>query len=400
LEGEVTASMKHQHALSTLAVHAGEERHGTFSPVPTPIFQASTFVFPNSREMQRYSEGKSKAFMYTRYGNPTLQAAEEKIAALEGGAAAVVSASGMAAISTGVLTLVGAGDEIVSSRNIYGGTFHFFNRVLPRLNIHTSYFSGDDVTAAEQLITPRTKLLYVETPANPTMQIIDLRLAAQLAKRHRLRVMVDSTFGTPILQRPLELGVDLVMHSVTKYLGGHSDIIGGVLVGNQKLIRDARETHKRLGGVMDPAAAFLLLRGLKTLAVRIERQCENALVIARWLEKYPRVSKVHYPGLRSSPYFTVAKRQMHGRFGGMVSADLRGGRRAAMRFADRLRIVGNAASLGGVESLISLPVLTSHLGFTPEQLHAVGITEGTVRLSIGVEDVKDLIEDVRQALAG
>ena len=390
--------MKNQHSLFTLAVHAGEERRGKFAPVATPIVQSSTFVFPSSREVQRFSEGKSKAFMYTRYGNPTLQAAEVKLAALEGGEAALVAASGMAAISTAVLALLRSGDEIISSRNIYGGTFHLFSHVLPNFDIRTQFFSGDALDSVEPQLPPRSRLLYIETPANPVMQIIDLRRAAHIARRHHMLLMVDSTFATPLLQRPLEFGADVVMHSVTKYLGGHSDIVGGVLVGSRKLIGKIREMIKRLGGIMDPAAAFLLLRGIKTLPVRVERQCESAMKIARWMEKHPRFSKVHYPGLKSSPYHALAGKQMHGRFGGMIAADLRGGRQAAMRFADRLRIIQNAASLGGVESLISLPVLTSHWGFSSEQLRSVGITEGTIRLSIGLEDAKDLIEDIEQAV--
>lgn len=390
--------MKNRLSTATLAVHAGENHHGTFSPLATPIVQTSTFVFPNSREMQRFSEGKSKAYMYTRYGNPTLAAAELKIAALEHGDAALVTASGMAAISTAALALLQSGDEIIASRSIYGGTFHFFNKILPKFGITTRYFSGDDLDSAERLATAKSRLFYIETPANPIMRIVDVGRAARVAKKQRMLLMVDTTFATPVLQRPLDLGADLVMHSVTKYLSGHSDIIGGTLVGGKRLIHDIRDTLKRLGGVMDPTAAFLLLRGLKTLTVRVERQCENAMRIARWLEKHPRVLKVHYPGLPSSPYHRLARKQMHGLYGGMVAADLRGGRRAAMRFADRLRVVENAASLGGVESLISLPVLTSQWGYTPEQLRAVGITEGTVRLSVGVEDAKDLIEDMNQAL--
>ncbi|MDD5544240.1 MAG: aminotransferase class I/II-fold pyridoxal phosphate-dependent enzyme [Acidobacteriia bacterium] len=390
--------MTRQHRLATLAVQAGEDHRGQFHPLSTPIVQTSTFIFPTSLDVQRYSEGKSSAYMYTRYGNPTLHAAEVKIAALEGGEEGLVTASGMAAISTAALTVLHTGDEIVSSRNIYGGTFHFFNKVLSKFNIGTHYFDGDDLEAAERLITPRTRLLYLETPANPTMRIIDLRRAVQIAKKHRLFSMVDSTFGTPVLQRPLKLGFDLVMHSVTKYLSGHSDIIGGALVGSHKVISEIRDTMKRLGGIMDPTAAYFLLRGLKTLTVRVERQCETASRLARFLARHSRIERAHYPGLKSSPYHRLAVKQMGGLFGGMVAADLRGGRRAAMRFADRLRVFQNAASLGGVESLISLPVLTSQWGYTPQQLRDVGITEGTVRLSVGVEDARDLIEDIRQAL--
>jgi len=383
---------------ATATIHTGEMKHGVAVPVAPPIVQTSTFTFPNINEMKRWAEGKSKAYIYTRYGNPTLAVAEAKLAQLERGEAAIVTASGMAAISSALLALLGAGDEVIATRNLYGGTYRLMRDVLPRLGIRVQHV-GTNLEGVERLVNKNTKVLYTETPTNPTLQVVDLKKAVALARRYKLVSMVDSTFATPILQRPLELGFDVVLHSATKYLGGHSDIIAGAAVGSREIVEKVRHMVIYLGGSMDPYAAFLLIRGLKTLEVRVRKQAENALAIARFLEKHPTVVRVHYPGLKSHPDHGLARRQMAGGFGSMMAFDLKGGLGAARRFCDRLKVVLLAASLGGVESLVSLPIYTSHYRMSLAELRSSGVEPGTVRLSVGIEDVRDLIADLRQALA-
>lgn len=383
--------------VSTRAVHAGEDRHGVGGPVTTPIVQSANFTFESVAEMKRWAEGRSKAYIYTRYGNPTLRVVEDKLAALEEGEAALVTASGMAAISSTLLTLVGAGDEIIATRQLYGGTYRLMRDDLPRLGIKIHHV-GPDLDGVERLVNARTRVLYVETPTNPTLQLVDLRQAVRLARRFRLTAVVDNTFATPVLQRPLELGFDLVCHSATKYLGGHSDIIAGAVVGRRRLVEKIRHTLINLGGSLDPGAGYLLLRGIKTLAARVERQAATALAVARFLDRHPRVARVHYPGLPSHPDHRLARRQMDG-FGAMLSFDPKGGLAEARRVCGRLRVFLLAASLGGVESLVVLPAYTSHYRMSRAELAAAGITPGTVRLSIGLEDPADLIADLKQALA-
>jgi len=387
---------KHLHS-ATRAIHGGEENYGHNTPVAPPIVRSSTFTFANSGELKRYAEGKSKAYMYTRYGNPTLAVAEAKLAALEGGEAALVFASGMAAISTSLLTVLKAGDELIATRNLYGGSYRLMRDVFPGLGIRTHHVEAD-LTGAEKFVNERTRALYVETPTNPTLEIVDLRRAAALAKRFKLVSLVDSTFGSPVLQRPLEFGFDLVLHSATKYLGGHSDLIAGAAIGSREMIGRVRELAMRLGGTMDPSAAYLLNRGLKTLELRVRRQSETALKIARFLSKHPRVESVHYPGLPTHPGHRLAKSQMDG-FGGMLAFDVKGGLAAARRVCDRTQIFQLAVSLGGVESLVMLPQYSSHYGMSAKELAAVGVTPGTIRLSTGLEDAADLIADLKQALA-
>jgi cystathionine beta-lyase/cystathionine gamma-synthase len=382
---------------ATLAIHAGEDNHGRNTPVSPPIVRSSTFTLASSKELKRYAEGKSKAYMYTRYGNPTLAVAEAKLAALEGGEAALVLASGMAAISTSLLSALRAGDELIATRKLYGGSYRLMRDVLPGLGIRTRYVEAD-LAGVEKLVNERTRVLYVETPTNPTLEIVDLRRAAALARRYKLISMVDSTFGSPVLQRPLEFGFDLSLHSATKYLGGHSDLVAGAVIGSREMIGRIRELMMRLGGNMDPAAAFLLNRGLKTLELRVRRQSETALKLARFLSKHPKVASVHYPGLPSHPNHRLAKSQMDG-FGGMLAFDVKGGLAAARRVCDRTRIFQLAVSLGGVESLIMLPLYSSHYGMSAKELAAVGVTPGTIRLSTGLEDPADLIADLKQALA-
>jgi methionine-gamma-lyase len=350
----------------TRAIHSGEAEHGSNGPVTAPIFRTSNFAFANTAEMKRWAEGKSKAYIYTRYGNPTLEVAEAKIAALEGGQAALVTASGMAAISSALLAVLGAGDELIATRQLYGGTYRLLRDVLPRLGIGVRYVEND-LGGMEQLVGSRTRALYVETPTNPTLRLVDLRKAAALARKHKLVSLIDNTFASPLLQNPLAFGFDLVVHSATKYLGGHSDLIAGAVAGSRQWVDRARQMVIHLGGSMDPGAAFLLNRGLKTLAVRVERQCQTAMAVARFLERHPRVARVHYPGLKSHPDHELARRQMKG-FGAMLAFDLKGGLSVARRFCDRVGLFKLAVSLGGTESLVVLPIYTTHYRMSREEL--------------------------------
>jgi methionine-gamma-lyase len=382
---------------STLAIRAGENHHGVNAGVGTTISRTSNFTFANSAQMKGWAEGKNKAYIYTRYGNPTLTVAEEKIAALEGAEAAVVTASGMAAISSALLAVLRSGDEVLASHEIYGGSYRLMRDIFPRFGISVRHV-GSDLVGIENLAGPATKVLYVETPTNPALRLVDLAKAAAFARKRGLVSIVDNTFASPALQKPIGLGFDMVVHSATKYLGGHSDIIAGAAAGSRKWMDLVRSNVIYLGGSMDPGAAFLLIRGMKTLGVRMERQCETALTIAKFLAKHPKVARVHYPGLPSHADHALAKRQMRG-FGAMMAFDMKGGLPAARRLCDRVRIFLMAASLGGVESLVILPIYTSHYNMSIAELKSAGVEPGTVRMSVGLEDPADLIEDLKQALA-
>jgi methionine-gamma-lyase len=381
----------------TRAIHSGEpKKHGVGAAVGTVISRTSTFTFSSTAEMKLWAEGKSNAYIYTRYGNPTLSVAEEKIAALEGAEAAVVTASGMAAISSALLGTLKAGDEVIATRQLYGGTYRLMRDVLPDLGIRVHHVEAD-LAGVDELVNARTRVLYVETPTNPTLRLVDLKKAVGLAGKYKLVSIIDNTFASPILQKPLELGFDIVVHSATKYMAGHSDVIAGASAGSRKWMDMMRHMVISLGGSMDPGVAFLLIRGLKTLELRMLKQSENAMGIAKFLERHPRVARVHYPGLVSHPDHRLAKQQMRG-FGAMLAFDLKGGLSAARRFCDRTRIFLLAASLGGVESLVVLPLYSSHYGMSKEELARVGVGPGTVRMSVGLEDADDLIADLKQAL--
>jgi len=382
---------------STAAIHTGETKHGIGAPVATPIIRTSNFTFSSTAEMKRWAEGKSKAYIYTRYGNPTLAVAEAKLAALEGGEAAVVTASGMAAISSALLAVLESGDELIATRQLYGGSYRLMRDILPRLGIRVHHVETD-LGGADRLVNSRTRALYIETPTNPTLRLVDLRQAVALARRYKLVSLIDNTFASPILQKPLAEGFDIVLHSATKYLAGHSDLIAGAAIGNRSWMERLRSMVIHLGGSMDPDAAFLLIRGLKTLALRVRRQCESAMAVAKFLARHPKVARVHYPGLPGHPDHRLARRQMRG-FGSMLAFDLRGGLPAARRFCDRVRVFLLAASLGGVESLVVLPIYTSHYRMSRQELAAAGVEPGTVRVSVGLEDAADLIADLQQALA-
>ena len=382
---------------ATLAIHAGEEKFRLGAAVGTEIARTANFTFASTAEMKRWAEGKSGAYIYTRYGNPTLTIAEKKVAALEGAEDAVVAASGSAAIASALLALLQSGDEVIATRQLYGGSYKLLRDIFPQLGIRVRLVDAD-LAGIETLAGPRTKVLYVETPTNPALRIVDLRKAAAFAEEWGLVALVDNTFASPVLQKPLESGFHIVLHSASKYLAGHSDVIAGVAAGSKTLIQKVRANVIQMGGSMDPEAAYLMIRGMKTLEVRMQRQCKTAMAVAKFLAKHPKVAAVHYPGLASHPDHHLAKRQMRD-FGAMMSFDMKGGLAAARRFCDRVRVFLLAASLGGVESLVILPIYTSHYKLSLDELKGAGVVPGTVRVSVGLEDPEDLIEDLRQALA-
>ncbi|MEE9218276.1 MAG: aminotransferase class I/II-fold pyridoxal phosphate-dependent enzyme [Acidobacteriota bacterium] len=368
-------------------------------PVATPIYQTSNFAFESTEELRRYHAGEPGVYLYTRIGNPTLDSAASRLAEAEGADTAVLTASGLGAISCTCLGLLSHGDRVLSIENLYGGTFKLFQRYLPRFGIGVDLFPVERPEEAEKRIRPETRMLYLESPTNPTLAIADLEAYADIARRHALISVIDGTFASPVNQQPLSLGIDIVLHSATKYLGGHSDLIAGVVAGSGEPLQRIRHACSALGINTEPQTAFLLERGLKTLVVRVERQNQSALQIARYLEAHSGVRRALYPGLESHPQHALARRQMRG-FGGVVTFEIEGGLEAAVRLIDRLRLFANAASLGGVESLASSPLLTSQRGWPKEILGRAGVLPGMVRLSVGLEDVEDLIGDLDQALAG
>jgi cystathionine beta-lyase/cystathionine gamma-synthase len=373
---------------STRAVHAGSAAAAAGAPVVMPIHQTSTFF------TDAVPAGE---VLYTRYGNnPNHLALAGKIAALEGAEDAVVLASGNAACALSLLSCVAAGGHIAAQRELYGGTLRILNRELPRLGIETTFVAIGD--AWQPALRPATAALLLEVPSNPTLRVPDIAGAAAVARAHGIPLIVDATFATPLNLRPLEHGADLVFHSATKYLGGHSDLTAGVVAGSAARVAEVRELLASFGPVLDPHAVWLLDRGVKTLAVRMARHNENGMTVARWLEQHPAVERVFYPGLDSHPDHARAAGQMTG-FGGVVSLMVRGGDEAALRMTQSLRLMCVAPSLGGVETLVSMPRFTSHAALSREQRHAIGIGDGFVRLALGIEDAADLTADLEQALA-
>lgn len=373
----------------------GADEHA--NPLTTPIYETATFVFESAEEVRQYNEGKSQKFLYSRYENPTVTDVERRLAVLEGAEAALVVSSGQAATTTALLALTAAGDEIVCSSAVYGGTFHLIADLLPKFGVVPRFASLEELRTLEALISDRTKLVWFESPINPTLRCVDIAAIARACRSRKVLCAMDNTFASPINQQPISMGVDVVMHSATKYLNGHSDVTAGVLAGPRHLIDEMLTVRKRVGTVLDPYAAYALGRGLKTLQIRVERQNASAMAVARFLAADPRVTTVFYPGLEQHPDHQIARKQMRG-FGGMVCVDLGGRYERAARFFDRLRVFHRAASLGGVESLCSLPVLTSQWGHSDDELARAGVTRGMARLSIGLEDPEDLIADLNQAL--
>ncbi len=378
----------------TKAVRGASDLEKKNGPMATPIYQTSTFEVADNDQQLRVTPTDH---FYTRYGNPTNTVAEQTIAQLEGVDAALTFASGMGAITTTIMALLKSGDHIVAQRDIYGGATKFFTQWLPKMGIETTLVDTTEYDQHARAIRPNTKLLYVESPTNPAVRVVDLKKIAALARQHDLLSMIDATFGTPINQRPAEFGIDLIMHSGTKYLAGHSDLICGVVSGNSSLIDKIHSTRTTLGNCMDPHASWMLIRGLKTLAVRVARQNDNALRVAEFLSQHAKVGRVHYPFLKSHPQHAIAREQMSGG-GGMVSFEVEGSGDDARRLTESLRLFTLAPSLGGVESLVSIPVLTSHAMIEPEQRSKMGVTEQMVRLSVGIENADDLIADLEHAL--
>jgi cystathionine beta-lyase/cystathionine gamma-synthase len=383
---------------ATELIHAGESDLGTAVPLTTPIYETATFVFESAKEVVAYNEGRSSKYLYSRYANPTIVSVERKLAALDRTEDALLFSSGMGATTTILMAHAKAGDEIVCGAAIYGGTLHLLKDLLSKFAIATRFVSVEALAQPERLIGERTRIVWFESPINPTLRCVDVRRISEACRARGVLSVIDNTFASPINQQPLALGVDLAMQSATKYLNGHSDVTGGVVSGPRALVEPVGRTRRLVGTVMDPYPAYALGRGLKTLPLRVARHNSNAQAVAEFLAKDARVSHVYYPGLPSHPDHHIAKRQMTG-FGGMICFDLGGRYDRAERLYDRLKVVKRAASLGGVESLISMPVLTSQWGHTDEQLRDAGITRGMLRLSVGLEDVEDLIEDLHQALA-
>jgi methionine-gamma-lyase len=379
----------------TLCVHGARvHEHGALA---LPIYLSSTFRFANTAEAAALSRGEVTRYIYSRYENPTVAEVEHKLAALERGERALLFASGSAATSTWCYAFLKPGDRFVVSTELYGGSAHFFEQYLPPLGVTVDKVSFHDLEKLDRALWG-ARACWFETPNNPTVRVLDGRAIASLCKKHNVLSAIDNTFASPILQKPIEWGIDWVMHSATKYLGGHTDLIGGALVGAPGSDhKRAYEARKTIGGVMDPHAAFLMIRGMATLAVRVERQCATALALATWAQSQPKIASVHYPGLSGHPGHDIAKSQMRA-FGAMMAIDIAGGYSAAAKFIDHLELVVNAASLGGAESLVSMPILTSHTKATDAERAMAGVTESTVRLSVGLESFADLRDDISQAL--
>jgi cystathionine beta-lyase/cystathionine gamma-synthase len=387
--------------LGTRCIHAGEDKHGKFASLTTDIAQTAVFAVPDVEGLRQIVSGKSGNFYYSRNANPTNYAAEEKIAALEDAAGgAVITSSGMSAILCAALSVCKAGDEIVSMLDVYGGTIKLFEVVLAGLGIRTHLVPYKQMGKLEKYFNARTKLLFLESPTNPTLRSVDLAALIKLGHERKLKVMVDNTFATPVLQQPHHLGADIVMHSATKYLGGHSDISAGAVTAmDVALVAKMRDMCVATGGNLDPGAAWLLIRGLKTLEIRVWKGTENAGKLAAWLGRQKKIKRVMYPGLKGTEGHEFAKQQMRG-YGSMVSVNVAGGGRAAERFINSLKLWYLATSLGGVESTVSYPVLASHVNCSQERLKLLDVSPATVRLSVGIEDSKDLIADLDQALNG
>jgi methionine-gamma-lyase len=376
----------------------GSEIDDEMGSVVTPIYQTSTFKFKDAQQGANRFAGKEEGYIYTRLGNPTIKALEKKLALLEHGYDALACASGMAAVNTALLSLLQAGDHMISTDAIYGCTFDVFTESYLKFGIDISFVDTCNLDLIEKNIKPNTKVIYLETPANPTLKIADIEAICKIAQQHNIYVVVDNTFASPILQNPIDLGADLVVHSLTKYINGHADIVGGAVIAKTKDLYDILyPTFKNMGFNMDPHQAFLVDRGSKTMNLRIIKCQENAQKVAEFLEKHNKVASVAYPGLKSHPQYDLAKKQMRGA-GSMISFELKGGYVAGQKLMNSVKLITLAVSLGGIESLIQHPASMTHAHVSEEAKKAAFITDGLVRLSVGIEDIEDLLEDLDQAL--
>ena len=382
---------------STRAVHAGEPHRRDGHALTTPIVQTATYTFVDSQEIADHFEGRIERLEYGRYGNPTQRVAEQKIAALEGAEDGLLFASGMAAITTTLFAMLARGAHVVVTDDAYRRTRQFLHQILRRYGVDVSTVPAGDYDRMEEAVRQTTRLIFSESPTNPYNRILDLERVADIGRRHRVKTVIDATFATPINQRPIEFGIDLVIHSATKYLGGHNDLLAGAVLGSAELVGAIRDLQGITGAVPDPFAAYLLIRGIKTLALRVERQNRNAQRMAEFLDAHAKIARVHYPGLSSHPEHAIAVAQMRG-FGGVVSFEVRGDLQAASRLVDGCKLPRIAPSLGGVESLIEQPALMSFYELSTEERLQIGIKDSLVRYSVGVEDADDLIADLSQAL--
>ncbi len=387
--------------ISTTAVHAGEGVRRAHDAITTPIIQASTYTFANTAELIDYHEGRIEREEYGRYGNPTVHAAEAKLALLEAGtempAAALLCASGMNAITSTLLSMLPTGSHLILTDDCYRRTRQFIQTFLVRLGVQHTVVPACDYAAIEAAIRPETRLILSESPTNPYLRVLDLPRLVAIARQHRVKTIIDATFATPYNLRPLHQGIDIVIHSATKYLGGHNDLLAGVIIGRPGIISALRESQGITGGICDPHSAYLLLRGLKTFALRMERHNRNGLAVAHFLHNHPRIARVHYPALPNHPDHMIAMEQMRG-WGGVVSFELDADITTTSRFIDRLHLPYIGPSLGGVESLVEQPALMSFYELTTEERLALGIRDNLVRLACGIEDTEDLIADLSQAL--
>ncbi len=385
-------------SIFTRSIHAGEDRWRYADAVTTPIVQSSTYTFKDSKEIEAYTKNDKIRFEYGRYGNPTEKVAEKRLADLDGAEDSLMFSSGMMAITTTILALVQTGDHIVITDDCYGKTLEFCRSYLKRFGIECTIVPFGDYDVLDSSVKKNTRFIFSESPTNPYLNVFDLVKFRKIADKHKVITIIDSTFATPYNQRPLEYGIDLVIHSGTKYLGGHNDILAGVLLGRKELVSKVRDLHKSMGGVIDPHCAYLLLRGLKTFPIRVKTQNESALRIAEYLERHPKVEMTYYPFLKSHPHYDVAKEQMKGG-GGVVTFTIKGDLEASKRFMDSLEMIYIAPSLGGVETLITHPATVTYYKYTREQRYDLGIVDNLFRLAVGLEEPEDIIADLERGFS-
>jgi methionine-gamma-lyase len=389
-----------EYKFDTMSIHAGGEHRNPKNALNPPIFQTSTFVFDDIEHVQKVMAFESDDYVYTRGNNPTLRLFENRMAALERGNGAVAFASGMAAISSTLFSLLKPGENVIVNSTLYGSSYNVVTKVLPKYNVDYKIVDLTKPELLEEMINENTKVIYFETPSNPNLKIIDIKKVVNIAKNREVKVVIDNTFGTPYFQHPLDLGVDVVVHSATKYICGHGDVVAGVAVSKDAdYIQELKFDYMcEFGGAMSPFNAWLLLRGLKTLGVRMRQHEKNAIKVAEFLEKHPKVKNVMYPGLESFPGHEIAKEQMEG-FGAMISFEVDGGLEQAKKVVNSVKLIQLAVSLGDCETLIELPAAMTHMGYPKEKLAEFGLTESMIRISVGLEDVDDIIEDIDKALA-